>query len=172
MNRTRQFHPSLLSALNAMGDVPFSHLQLLAAFRAKKEEHGKSDKASRQFVDRNLIRLLSEGLIEAIERSDGQKRLYQLTGRTPATRSHQAPLIPQSKRNKDAELIRAKLREQKRALMIATGEIEVLDELCAEQPHMHEMVQEAYNEARDRASKLFGRVKALENLISQPTVAA
>lgn len=155
-----------------MGEKPFSHLQLLAAFRAKKEEHGKTDRASRQFVDRNLARLLSEGLISAIERPDSQKPLYQQTGRNPVTRPHQVSPSLQVKRNNDADVIRDKLREQKMALMVATGEIEVLDEICAEQPHMHDAVQEAYNDARDRASKLLGRVKALENLISHSRASA
>ena len=149
-----------------MGGQPFSYPQLLAAYRAEKKAHNRSDKASRQFIDRNLTRLVNEGLVVAIDNFDKKERLYRLTDSLRSRQSHRAESTPNHWLKTDTDVLIRRLREQQTALLMATGEIEILDELCAELPHLHNTMQPIYNDARDRLSKLSGKVKALESMIS------
>jgi DNA polymerase-1 len=51
-------------------------------------------------------------------------------------------------------------------LLTAMGETEEYDAIYKEIPEMRVQIQSLYNDSRDRCSKLLGKVKALENLIS------
>ena len=54
-------------------------------------------------------------------------------------------------------------------MLCAMGEAEEYSALCHEHPDLQEQAQTLYNQARDRSALLLGKVKALENLISQQT---
>jgi len=126
-------------------------------------------KPARQFVYRNMKRLIQTGELEKIG-ADGGWQKYRFTERFSAQvvtvmppSSSQQVILEASKMGGN---FTERLNHQKLELLTAMGEAEEYDAICKEIPEMREQIQSLYNDSRDRCSKLLGKVKALENLIS------
>lgn len=126
-------------------------------------------KPARQFVYRNMKRLLVTGELERISSDSGRQR-YRLTANF---NSRLDPSGPKTTRNEavvddsNANInLTERLNHQKLELLTAMGETEEYDAIYKEIPEMRVQIQSLYNDSRDRCSKLLGKVKALENLIS------
>jgi len=133
----------------------------------------RGEKAAWQFVYRNVLRMEKRGLLRRSTGSQGNKSRYQLAGSGEAATS-----VP-SKQQQVAEnsittgaedstirCLQEKLHHYKVEMLSAIGETEEYDAICTELPHMRNVVQALYNEARDRCSKILGRVRALESILS------
>jgi hypothetical protein len=59
-----------------------------------------------------------------------------------------------------------RLNAHKMELLTAMGEVEEYDAICKDMPNLKEDIQSLYDDSRDRCSKILGRVKALESLLS------
>lgn len=168
MTRTPHFEPSFLRVLSGMGGEPFTPTDLIKAYRAIENEHGRNDRTSRQFVDRNITRLVKFGYATQVSgNQEGPKYFRALSSpaATPPSNANQADApnaIPPARKNTLVE----KLHQQRMALLSVMGEAEAYEDISTERPDMHQIIQPLYNEARDKVSKLHGRVKALESLIS------
>lgn len=126
-------------------------------------------KPARQFVYRNMKRLIQTGELDKIG-ADGGWQKYRFTERfsarvvtaIPSSSSQQVVL----EASKIGVNLTERLNHQKLELLTAMGEAEEYDAIYKEIPEIREQIQSLYNDSRDRCSKLLGKVKALENLIS------
>lgn len=161
----------LLIVLRGMATKQFTVDALTEFYLSHPSSLHSSKKAARQFVYRNMQRLMKAGHMERLP-ADGGWPQYQLTAKFPrkelplpepvvATMSE----IPVAKIDSMLSL-RDRLNRHKLEMLSAMGEVEEYDELCEEIPELRDTVQARYNESRDKCSKLLGRVKALESLLS------
>ena len=63
-------------------------------------------------------------------------------------------------------VLKDKLAQHRKDLLISLGETEAYDEICADMPELQSVVQNPYDQARDRSVKLLGRIQAIETLIT------
>lgn len=159
--------PGLLALLQSYATTPFTTAELLGAYRALPGTETRSAKNTRQFVQRNVARLTAKGVLRRLDDNPEGEANYQWAG--PTTDHDGAPNAA------SAELthtLQDKLRHYRVELLTALGETEEYDALCAELPHLRDNVQALYNEARDRSSKILGRVRALESLLAAHSASA
>lgn len=163
MPSSPRIEPTLRRLLTDREASPFSRDELLKDYCALKLEHGRTDRASRQFIDRNLNRLSSRGVLTRIhDHTDGIPR-YEYS------RKASSLLTPPT--NQALTVLRQKLHHHRVELLSTLGETEVYDEVCADLPYLQPSIQSQYDEARDRSLKLLGRIRALETLIAAQSVA-
>ncbi len=131
-------------------------------------------KSARQFIYRNILRLIETGELEKTS-GMGARQKYRLTEQfkirlgsvQSSMLSEQVESkVPKADPNKN---LTERLNHQKLELLTTMGEAEEYDAIYKEMPEMQEQIQSLYNDSRDRCSKLLGKVKALENLISLST---
>lgn len=161
----------LLIVLRDMATKQFTVDALTEFYLSHKSSLHSSKKAARQFVYRNMQRLMKAGHMERLP-SDGGWPQYQLTAKFPRKEYPLAePVsvvvseIPVTTVD-PMQGLRDRLNRHKLEMLSAMGEVEEYDELCEEMPELRDAVQSRYNESRDKCSKLLGRVKALESLLA------
>jgi hypothetical protein len=161
-----------LAALQQLQQPPFSVAELTDAYMAVPSSAHESKKAARQFVYRNMLRLISAGALERI--SSGKRwPVYKatkmfLTRLDTFASPEQVTLTPTPAFNAPSrDELKERLNHHKLEMLTAMGEAEEYDAICQEWPEMQVELQERYNLARDRCSRLLGRLKALENLLAK-----
>lgn len=170
----------LLSALSTLVNREFTVHDLTEAYLNDPACLHSSKKAARQFVYRNMLRLIDNGNLTRVV-VEGGWPLYRLTPQfftksskpsvlTPTVAAPEAPPIkaPTSKHNPRQNL-QERLNQHKLEMLSAMGETEEYDAICSEMPELRDDVQPLYNQSRDKCSKLLGRVKALESLLARET---
>jgi hypothetical protein len=161
----------LLIVLRDMTTKQFTVDALTEQYLSHPSSLHSSKKAARQFVYRNMQRLMKAGQMERLP-TDGRWPQYRLSDKfrqkeipspvsvtstvSEATAPAADPMQP----------LRDRLNRHKLEMLSAMGEVEEYDELCKEMPELRDTVQARYNESRDKCSKLLGRVKALESLLA------
>ena len=159
-----RIEPTLLRVLHSRDGLPFTHKELVHAYRALEEEHGRSARASLQFINRNLARLTKAGWLEVIKATAKQPELYRWE---PAEQVESPPAAVEA-----LTVLRQKLQHHRVELLSTLGETEAYDEICADLPQLQPSVQRQYDAARDRSLKLLGRIRALETLIATQSSSA
>jgi hypothetical protein len=159
----------VFSAFQELIGSRFTVAQAVSVYMASPSCSHSDIKPARQFVYRNMKRLIQTGELEKIG-ADGARQKYRLTERFSARVVTVMPPISSPQVVPEASKIGGSLTErlnhQKLELLTAMGEAEEYDAIYKEIPEMREQIQSLYNDSRDRCSKLLGKVKALENLIS------
>lgn len=161
----------LLAALQKFPvKTTFSVAELTQAYMAEPGDVHTSKKAARQFVYRNMTRLLKNGTLEQV-RNGRRWPSYQLSTAVVSKAASSVPptttVVPKAIAGERFEKLRERLNLHKVEMLTAMGEAEEYNSICVELPEMRSEVQERYNQARDRCSKLLGKVKALESLLAQ-----
>ena len=165
MTSSPRIEPTLLRLLTARDGTPFTRDALLAEYRTLSHEHGRTGRAAWQFIDRNIRRLASAGVLTSLQGATDQPPRYRLA----PTAAPAAPTpMPDA-----LSVLRQRLQRHRVELLSTIGETEAYDEICSELPALRSSVQAQYNESKDRSLKLLGRIRALETLIAtQCTCAA
>lgn len=158
MTSSPRIEPTLLRVLKGREGTPFTRKELLTAYHVLKHEHGRNQRATRQFIDRNLIRLTKAAVLTVIEGTPDEPTTYRFGG---ISDHGQHPKPPDT-----LKVLRQKLQQQRVELLSTIGETEAYDEICADLPELQACVQTQYDDARDRSLKLLGRIRALETLIA------
>ena len=128
-------------------------------------------KLARQYIHRNMLRLMATGDLKKIH-GEGRRHQYLLTEQfslriAESSASSMSPSNePLVQRDEVKKSLAERLHHQKLMLLTAMGEAEEYDAIYKEIPEMRGQIQDLYNESRDRCSKLLGRVKAIENLMT------
>lgn len=147
----------------------FTVAQAVSVYMASPFCSHSDVKPARQFVYRNMKRLIQTGELEKIG-PDGGWQKYRFTESFNARLASNVPLISGQPIVPEASNIcgnlTERLNQQKLELLTTMGEAEEYDAIYKELPEMRGQIQSLYNDSRDRCSKLLGKVKALENLIS------
>lgn len=164
MPSSPRIEPILLRVLTAYRGIPFTQDELIERYRALQSEHGRSARASWQFINRNLIRLTKAGIVVIRDNDPDEVRRY-LFGEM-----QNAPVTATSPDS--LAILRQKLQQQRIELLTTLGETEAYDEVCNDLPDLKVDVQPQYDEARDRSVKLLGRIRAIEALIAQQQLGA
>ncbi len=177
---TIQIKPELLHALNEIQGNSFTVAELTTHYLEHPESLHKSKKPARQFIYRNMVRMMKTGLMEKLPDDGGWPR-YQLTQKftsnQPRTTNREpsvsissqkaaaakAPSVPPKK---PIAALRERLSKHRSDMLCALGEAEEYESLCKELPEFSEEAQSLYSEARERSALLLGKIKALESLLS------
>ncbi|MEQ3633956.1 MAG: hypothetical protein VB954_15205 [Thalassolituus sp.] len=184
---TIQIKPELLHALTALQGDSFTVAMLTTYYLDRPESPHRSKKPARQFVYRNMVRLMKAGLMEKLP-DDGGWPKYQLTQKfrsqysslkKPASALSTLPpkAAPPVKAlakakpkkiqpKKPVAALRERLSKHRSDMLCALGEAEEYESLCKELPEFSEEEQSLYAEARERSALLLGKIKALESLLS------
>lgn len=171
----------LLTVLPQLKGRDFTVDDLTETYRKDPVCHHRSKKSARQFVYRNMLRMIDTGDLTRVV-VEGRWPQYRLTPQffarsrfTSTTSSSTSPVkvdvptIPvMAKKQPDPrQSLQSRLNRHKLEMLSAMGETEEYDAICKEIPELRNEVQALYNASRDKCSKLLGRVKALESLLAQ-----
>lgn len=167
----------LISALSALAGREFTVHDLTEAYLNNPESLHNSKKSARQFVYRNMLRLINSGDLTRVVVDAGwphYKLTPQFLARSPL--SSPGPTQPSSPPQESItptrphysfQSLKERLNRYKLEMLSAMGETEEYDAICIELPELQDEVQPLYNQSRDKCSKLLGRVKALESLLAK-----
>lgn len=162
--------PDFSNVLKNLSVDQFTVDDLTKAYLNNPEAIHHSKKAARQFVYRNMQRMMDSGDLVRLSVTHGWPQ-YTLTEQFYSKNS---PLKVKNETQSSLALekpdsspqLRERLNQYKLDMLTAMGEAEEYSAICLSLPELKEEVQPLYNESRDRCSKLLGRVKALESLLS------
>lgn len=172
--------PELLHALNEFQGDSFTVAELTTHYLEHPESLHKGKKPARQFIYRNMVRMMKTGLMEKLP-DDGGWPKYQLTQKfrsnqprttnreaSPSTSPQKAAAnkTPPPPSKKPVAALRERLSKHRSDMLCALGEAEEYESLCKELPEFNEEAQSLYSEARERSALLLGKIKALESLLS------
>jgi hypothetical protein len=169
--------PALLHVLQNMSDTPFTVAQLTQKYLKHPESQHTAEKSARQYIYRKMLRLMEHG--KMIKLSDNNRwPRYQLTlifistvVDRPANKEKfkMAEVIqhPSAALRPHEFILKEKLSQYRSDMLCALGESEEYSALCNDHPDLRESAQNLYNEARERGATLLGKIKALENMLSQ-----
>jgi len=165
----------LLSILLTENFNNFTVLELRSAYLAIVSNPQLGKVEARKYVYRHILRLENKGLLERKYSEKRDRTFYSKTKKfSPdcfqASEETQEISKPSFKKEENLgvkkDLI-SKINKYRLELLTSIGETEEYKALCSEFPQMADNLQERYNNARDNGSKVLGRIKALESLISQ-----
>jgi len=166
----------LVSALSTLVNREFTVHHLTEAYLNDPSCLHNSKKAARQFVYRNMLRLIDSGELTRVVVDSGWP-LYRLTSQfrvlaeVPEAATKQ-PAVPEKviiANDNSRQNLQERLNRHKLEMLTVMGETEEYDAICSEMPELRNDVQPLYNQSRDKCSKLLGRVKALESLLARET---
>lgn len=163
-------HPSLLNALKTLIEDDFVVSNLVDAYLTQPNCKHTAKKPARQFVYRNMLRMIREGLLERKE-SNSRWPLYRVTDRFKAKYSNAIAIQPQggsSETSGDNVIaLKKRLGKYKTEMLCAIGEAEEYRKLRIEIPDLKRDIESLHNESSERSSILLGKIKALEILITR-----
>jgi hypothetical protein len=158
----------LFAVLKDIQPASFTVDELTEAYLQHPSSSHTSKKAARQFVYRNMQRLMKAGHMERVQVT-GRWPHYSLTQQFLKLRAYTSSPIssePALQLQTDPLAgLRDRLKVHQAEVLTAMGEMEEYESICQEMPDLREIAQPRYNESRERCSRLLGRVKALESLL-------
>lgn len=127
-------------------------------------------KSARQFIYRTILRLIKSGEMAKLDGNKGWPK-YKLTEKfqlrlSPSVNPPSTPPTYRAQNASSHQGLTERLNTHKMELLTAMGEVEEYDAICKDMPNLKDEIQSLYDDSRDRCSKILGRVKALESLLS------
>ena len=160
--------PELLHVLKHLRQESFTVAQLTQAYLNNPKCQHFSKKAARQYVYRNMVRMMNEGLMERRSSDEGWphyrlrskfKQMKEVSDENRDTPGQQPNLIackPVDINTSSANILKERLSKHRSEMLCAMGEAEEYSELCNEYPELCEEAQGLYNDARERSAMLLG----------------
>ncbi|WP_409438758.1 response regulator [Psychromonas sp. GE-S-Ul-11] len=136
---------------------------------------------ARKYVYKHILRLVKCGVLSKSGKKNSHKIMYKKTdlfnevnfisgeSSPPKKDSYKKPLLIPSEKileNSAIEKLKETLNEYKVDMMSAIGESEEYIRLLDSVPEMKEQLSEKYHLARDKSSKLLGKIKAIQTIIA------
>lgn len=165
--------PELLSLLTSLGTDSFTASEFTKAYLSIIDSKSLSFNAANQFIRRNIKRLEKREMIKRVPTFGTSPIRFELTENfTEENYQMGSPHCPMRKDipNKNTAFkqeLRNRLHKYKIELLTAMGEVEEYDSINTQAPIQQALIQDLYNDARDRSSKLLGKIRAIELLISR-----
>lgn len=165
----------LLHVLKDVGTISFTVDDLTQLYLKHPSCLHTSKKLARQFVYRNMQRMMKSGHMQRLKVTVRWPH-YTLTplffSSRPATSllvsvDNPPPTAPISSKLDPLSTLKKRLTTHQDEVLTAMGEMEEYEAICKEIPDLREIAQPRYNESRERCSRLLGRVKALESLLTE-----
>ena len=165
-----QLKHEVLKVLKTLNDGSFTVDQITKMYLVEGSEAHENKKSARQFIYRTILRLIKSGEMARLDGNKGWPK-YKLTDKFQLRLSPSAnpPSTPPTHRAQNASShqgLTERLNAHKMELLTAMGEVEEYDAICKDMPNLKDDIQSLYDDSRDRCSKILGRVKALESLLS------
>jgi Fe2+ or Zn2+ uptake regulation protein len=161
----------VLTFITSLNNTPFTISDLLDAYLASPNCQHDNQKASRQYLYRNLRKYEDQGLVVSNGSKDSKALLYSLSNKPIAgtiienSENESGFEVPECSSQDMSDRIRAKLKRHKLSLLKSIGVTEAFKEWVEEMPSERHEIQAQYNSARDESSKLLGKVSAYESLL-------
>ena len=136
---------------------------------------------ARKYVYKHIVRLVKFGVLIKSGKKNSHKIIYKKTdlfnevnfiseaSQAPPKASDKKPLLISNENkleNSSVEKLEETLKEYKVDMMSAIGESEEYIRLLDSVPEMKEQLREKYHLARDKSSKLLGKIKAIQTIIA------
>jgi hypothetical protein len=169
--KQKHFKQEVIGTFQKFAGKSFTVGQALDAYMTMPSRIHSELKSARQFIHRNILRLIATGDLVKMS-AGGHKHEYRVTDQfnlrlvESKSTSVIVKIEPMTKKSSIDESLTERLNHQKMQLLTAMGEVEEYDAIYKEMPEIRAQIQALYNESRDRCSKLLGKVKAIENLIT------
>jgi hypothetical protein len=163
----------LAQIISAQNFDHFSALELRAAYITLHSDKNLVPSAARRFVYAELVKLVNNGwLRKTITKKkeitnfiktdlfDADKLTFELK-----EDSNENSQISSTK-NAIQKSLQERLNKYKNELLMNYGESSEYKQLCNDFPELYELLQPQYNNAHEQNSRLLGKIKAVENLIT------
>jgi hypothetical protein len=165
-----QLKPEVLKVLKTLNDGSFTVDQITKMYLAEGTEAHETKKSARQFIYRTILRLIKSGEMAKLDGNKGWPK-YKLTDKfqlrlSPSVNPPSTSPAHKMQSTPSHQSLTERLNAHKMELLTAIGEVEEYDVICKDMPNLKEDIQSLYDDSRDRCSKILGRVKALESLLS------
>ncbi|MCG8314308.1 MAG: hypothetical protein MI976_13960 [Pseudomonadales bacterium] len=169
-----KIQPPLLNAIKALKNQAFTVDTLVEAYLAQPDSAHCAKKPARQFVYRNMQRLMRAGLMVKDDSQPGWP-LYTITvDLDPNDKAHLAPGAGMSSKNTrddrhtpPLEALKKRLGQYQSDMLCAMGEAEEYRQVSQQWPELFEKTQPLYHDSRERSAILLGKIKALETMINR-----
>lgn len=176
---TIKIKPALLQAFIELKEEQFTVAELTQCYLSQRECGHKDKKSARQFVYRNMQRMMEVKCMRKLNVDGGWPRYeisekFQLTATSVAgecqpssdTRKTSQKDVNIDSTDYPAKLLRERLSRHRSDMLCALGEAEEYETLCHDIPELCQEAQALYNDARERSTLLLGKIKALECILS------
>jgi hypothetical protein len=162
----------VLAFIRSLNEKQFTISYLNKAYIQSPECQHTCAKISRQYLYRNLLKYLEQGVLLSCESKTSKAVLYSIAESsetnidktTDNNRDFSLDCVPDTKEICDS--IREKLKIHKLTLLKTMGETEAFKEWAEERPDLRADIQDRYNLVRDESAKLLGKVNAYESLLT------
>ena len=155
----------------------FTVLELRSAYIALSENISVDKNEAQRIVYRQILKLKNKGLLKRLDSKSTKKTTYLKTelfyratfnivkkkDEDECDSSTTDPTAPCDK--EVVKNLMDKIQKYKTELLSSMGESGEYKDLYTTFPHLKAPLQESYNNARNKISKLMGRIIAIENLI-------
>ena len=162
-------NPALHQALTKHLHKSFSVAELTVNYMNEAGCPHQSIKAARQYVYRNMQRMIADGLMRRISSGKRWPAYQVVTEVIPQTSVSKSIVSPPSRSlgQGSYQKLQERLRHYQEEMLTALGEAEEYSTISAELPDIRDEAQRRCNKVRDECSRLLGRVKAIESLLAQ-----
>jgi hypothetical protein len=152
----------------------FSAIEVRSAYLALKGDDTIDPNDARRFVYTELLKLVNKGwLKKSISKKKEITSFIKTEIFDPAAISVTPTVNIEKKEETELEVTESldevlvdRLNHYKNELLTGFGEADEYKRLCNQFPKLHSKLQPKYNEVREHNSKLLGKIKAVENIIS------
>jgi hypothetical protein len=163
----------LVQIISAPNFDHFSAVELRAAYITLHSDKGLVPSAARRFVYAELVKLVKNGWLRKTITKKKEITNFSKTDLFDADKltfeykdeSHENSQIPTTSSTIQNSL-QERLNEYKNELLMSYGESSEYKQLCNDFPELYELLQPQYNNAREQNSRLLGKIKAIENLLT------
>tara|TARA_R110002167_G_scaffold300679_3_gene504960 strand:+ start:4347 stop:4877 length:531 start_codon:yes stop_codon:yes gene_type:complete len=163
---------NVLAFIRSLNENQFTISYLNKAYIESPECQHTCPKISRQYLYRNLLKYLEQGVLVSCESKTSKAVLYSIAESLETNivktsiknDSDSISCVPDTKEICDS--IREKLKIHKLTLLKTMGETEAFKEWAEERPDLRADIQDRYNSVRDESAKLLGKVNAYESLLT------
>jgi hypothetical protein len=149
----------------------FTTSDVRSAYLALKNDPTLNPVVLRRKIYTVLLKLVKKGwLKKLISKKKGVTRFsktdnFDVQAITLNFKCESTHLIKKQEGNK--ELLFGKLNHYKAELLLNIGESEAYKELYSEFPELIDEIEPKYNKARDNNTRILGKIRAIEGLLSQ-----
>lgn len=151
----------------------FTILELRSAYMALSANKLIGKDEAQRYVYRQVLKLKKKGLLRRVDSKSSNKTTYIKTelfseaifNIDRVNGEGSAKLNNQSSEHV-IKVLREKIQIYKSELLSSMGESDEYKALYTDFPHLKAPLQDSYNNAREKNSKLHGRIKAVETLIA------
>lgn len=175
MARKIKFDKDLIEILLTPSFDNFTVLELRSAYLANSTNSPISKIEARRFVYRHIRRLEKKGLLQKKESSGGSRRVYYSKTKDlcEAIFEHQSENEVSSVKGLNLDIekevyseLQLKRSRYKSDLLITLGEMEEYRSLRERFPELADYMEGIYRQASEECSKVHGRIKAIEKLLT------